>query len=187
MRTRVKRFNFGGAFDAMTKFGKSDLGAGITEGMGGLTQSLTGFGNSYQSDGTGNVNSADATPQDLLNSKSGGVFNDALNKRKNIDAGVATASKAIGMIPGLGPIASGAIDGFMALKGALTSTDEFGISKGQYRRSSDLTNGKETFYKGRTNAAINDINAAGAQNAFNTPKFQTPAFGKFGMKLRRFR
>lgn len=65
--------------------------------------------------------------------------------------------------------------------------DAYGFNKIDYRNNPNLKRDIETFEIGKTNQSIANIDRAGAISAFNTPSFQTPAFGKFGMKFKRFR
>lgn len=187
MKVPVKRFFLGGAFDAIKGFANSGLGEGIGAAASNLNFGGSGPGSGLsQEAATGSINNANATPQDLLQSEAGAGFREAIDKRKKGKAGYDAVANAVNAIPVYGQLISGVMKLGKGVKDMFTKEDEFGITKGQYRRNPDLARTKETFAIGKTNAAINDIDILGAKNAFNTPTFQAPAFGKFGMKFTRF-
>jgi hypothetical protein len=191
MKAQVKKFQGGGlfaAFDAFKNFAGSDLGKGI----GGIAGSLGNLGRGpgsgiSQEAGVGTIHSAKATPQDLLSSDAGAEFRKAIQKRKTGKAIYDGIAEGVNAIPVYGQLISGAMKLGKGIKDLFTKEDEFGITKGQYRRNPELARSKETFGIGKRNAAISDFDIQGANLAFNTPVFNSPQFGKFGMKFRKFR
>lgn len=188
MKIQVKKFNLGGAVSAVKGFAESDLGQNIGKYGSNLNFSGSGPGSGLsQEPTTGDVNNADATPQDLLQSETGGIFRNAIEKRKKGKMAYDAAADAANIIPVYGQLIIAGMKIGKGVKDILTKEDEFGITYGQYRRNPDLVRTKETFGLGKINAKVANSDRLGANLAFNTPKFQAPTFGKFGMKFKKFR
>ena len=188
MKIQVKRFNLGGSLNALKGFAESDLGNTVGNFANNLDFGASGPGSGLsQEAATGNINNANATPQDLLQSDAGAGFRKAIETRKKGKAAYDATANAVAAIPVYGTLISGAMKLGKGVKDMFTEEDEYGITNGQYRRNPDLARTKETFALGKVNAAIADTDRLGATSAFNTPAFQAPAFGKFGMKFKRFR
>ena len=167
----------------MTDFLKSDTGKDVIGGATGAVGAIGGL-NLTQSTGQGNVNQADATASDLLNSEAGGAFVDAQNRRKKGAAAYSAIQKGVNAIPVYGQLASLAMGIGKGVKDMFTKEDEFGITKGQYRRNADLRRGKETFFAGKDAAKQRDFDIMGAQIQSSMPSYQPPAFGRRGLKFK---
>ena len=157
---------------------------GIGEGMSGMGQGIQALGDSGDRTNAGMQNA-------LIQSQGAGSGESPLAKlmeqKKKREAGYEIAKASAGSVPLVGGLLKGGMD---LVKGGLSlfggKADEFGVRKGQYKRNDDLRRSKETFFKGIENAKINNVDVMGANAAFNTPEFNAPQFGKFGMKLKRF-
>lgn len=123
---------------------------------------------------------------------SGGGFSSeittALDERQKSDALGSQMWDLAGNIPVIGQfagLAEGLQNGMTRLFAG--KKDKYGFDKYDYNGNPELERDIETFELGKVQKNIADVGVAGANVAFNTPKFQAPRFGKFGMKFRTFR
>ena len=183
MKTRVIKFNK----NAPKAFAGALLGM-APEAINGIGQGMEGMGQGLEAFGSVNDETSQLNQQQLLQSQQGGALSEMLKRKQKSEAGYNIAKSSAGSVPVVGKLLTGGMD---LVKGAASliggPEDEFGVRKGQYKRNDDLRNSRDTFFKDKENSIINANAITGAQASFNTPKFQTPAFGKFGMKFKRFR
>jgi hypothetical protein len=187
MKVPVKKFKLdpnapkafmGAALGFASKFG-DQIGEGMS-GMGAGAEAL----------GSINDRTDAGMQQQLIQSQQGGEspLSKMLEGKRKRKAGYDIAKASAGSVPIIGGLLKGGMD---LVKGAASlfggPEDEFGVRKGQYKRNDALARSRDTFFKGKENALIDKMDVMGAQNAFNTPSFQAPMFGKCGMKLTRFR